>query len=221
MFLAANLGALILVMGAWRRRRTDLDLWLWLAAALIGTASGFRFFGHYFLQAAPPFALLAAGTLVKATRSAWVRTAVLGMATVAISLALAFTSHPNLLHPYDRVAAAVDARTGANDHIFVWGQFPEVYWASDRRPATRFLTSGFLTGFGGGRSAQHVGRQYAVDGAWDEFTADLNLHPPALIVDASVGTSFSIDRFPEFASYVAANYVRVEEVDGVVLYAHR
>jgi 4-amino-4-deoxy-L-arabinose transferase-like glycosyltransferase len=221
MFLAANLGASLLVIAAWRRRRADLDLWLWLAAAAIGVASGLRFFGHYFLQLAPPFALLAAGSLASAKRSVWMRTGLLGIAGVAVFLALAFTSHPKLLHPYKRVAAAVDARTSANDHIFVWGQSPEVYWAADRLPATRFLTSGFLTGFGGGRSAQHVGRQYAVDGAWEDFTSDLTLHPPALIVDASVGTSFSIDRFPEFADYVAAHYVRADEIDGVVLYTRQ
>ncbi|MEY2460224.1 MAG: hypothetical protein QOG30_2054 [Acidimicrobiaceae bacterium] len=221
MFLMANLGALILVIGAWRRRRADLDLWLWLAAAMIGAASGLRFFGHYFLQLAPPFALLAAGMLATAKRTAWVRTAALGAGTIVISLTLAFTSHPPLLRSYQRVAAAVDARTSADDHIFVWGQFPEVYWASDRPPATRFLTSGFLTGFGGGRSASHVGRQYAVDEAWDDFMTDLSLHPPALVVDASVGTSFSIDRFPEFAAFVADNYVRVDDIDDVVLYAHR
>jgi hypothetical protein len=221
MFLAANLGASILVVAAWRRRQADLDLWLWLAAAAIGAASGLRFFGHYFLQLAPPFALLAAGSLVNAKRSVWTRTALLGSACVLVFVPLAFTSHPRLLRPYTRVAAAVDAHTSRDDHIFVWGQFPEVYWAADRLPASRFLTSGFLTGFGGGRSAAHVGRQYAVDGAWDDFKTDLALHPPALIVDASVGTSFSIDRFPEFASFVADSYVRVEEVDGAVLYARR
>ena len=220
-FLGANLGAVILVIGAWRRRRADLEVWLWLAAAAIGAASGLRFFGHYFLQLAPPFALLAAGTLATARRTAWIRTAVLGSAAVVVFLALGFSSQPNLLHPYERVAAAVDARTRVDDHILVWGQFPEVYWAADRLPATRFLTSGFLTGFGGGRSAQHVGRQYAVDGAWDDFQEDLSRHPPALVVDASVGTSFSIDRFPDFASFLSDNYVPVEEVDGVVLYARR
>jgi 4-amino-4-deoxy-L-arabinose transferase-like glycosyltransferase len=221
MFLAANLGATLLVLAAWRRRRAEVDLWLWLIAAAIGAASGLRFFGHYFLQLAPPFALLAAGSLANAKRSVWTRTAVLGTACLVVFLALAFTSHPKLLRPYERVAAAVDARTGSDDHIFVWGQFPQVYWAADRLPATRFITSGFLTGFGGGRSAQHVGRQYAVDGAWDDFMSDLTLHPPALVVDASVGTSFSIDRFPEFADYVARNYLRVEDVDGTVLYARR
>ncbi|MEY2434675.1 MAG: hypothetical protein QOC92_4400 [Acidimicrobiaceae bacterium] len=220
-FLAANLGALILVVGAWRRRSADLDLWLWLAAAVVGAAAGFRFFGHYFLQVAPPFSLLAAGTLANAKRRDYLRTAVLAFASVAVFSVLAVVAHPKLLHSYDRVAAAIDARTAPSDRIFVWGQFPEAYWASDRRPATRFLTSGFLTGFGGGRSAQHVGEQFAVEGAWDDFETDLAAHPPALIVDASVGTSFALDRFPRFGAYVEANYVRAQDVDGMVLYVHR
>ncbi|HEV3225640.1 MAG TPA: glycosyltransferase family 39 protein [Acidimicrobiales bacterium] len=220
-FLAANLGALLLVVGAWRRRRHDLDLWLWLAAAFIGAAAGFRFFGHYFLQLAPPFALLAAGTLVNAKRVEWLRTAVLGGASIVVFLGLTLSMHPNVLMPYAQVADAIDARTAAGDHIFVWGQFPQAYWASNRRPATRFLTSGFLTGFGGGRSSEHVGPQYAVDGAWDDLQADLAADPPKLIVDASVGTSFSLDRFPQFGRYVEAGYVRAAEVDGVVLYVPR
>jgi hypothetical protein len=42
-----------------------------------------------------------------------------------------------------------------------------------------------------------------------------------LIVDASVGTSFAFDRFPRFGAYVSANYVRAQDVDGMVLYVHR
>src|SRR5581483_11690665 len=181
-FLAANLGALLLVASVWRRWRDDLDLWLWLAAAIIGAAAGFRFFGHYLLQLAPPFALLAAGAYANASRFARMRTAVLGAASVLVFLVLAFAMHPNILQRYDRIVAAIDAKTQPSDHIFVWGQFPQLYWASDRRPATRFLTAGFLTGFGGGRSAQHVGREYAVDNAWEDFEADLAADPPALIV---------------------------------------
>ncbi len=52
MFVCSNMGALLLIIGVWRRRREDLDLWLWLVAGVIGAASGFRFFGHYFLQLA-------------------------------------------------------------------------------------------------------------------------------------------------------------------------
>src|SRR5439155_11610627 len=139
----------------------------------------------------------------------------------AVFLVLTLSMHPNVLPRYDRIATAVAGHTHQDDRIFVWGQFPQVYWASDRRPATRFLTAGFLTGFGGGRSAQHVGPQYAVTGAWDDFQSDLAQHPPTVIVDASLGTPFSIDRFPEFAAYVNAGYTRGEQVDGVVLYLRR
>lgn len=220
-FLGANLGALLLIVFAVRRQRENLDLWLWVASAIVAVAAGFRFFGHYFLQLAPPFALLAAGALPQAAR--WLRatTATLAVASVAVFTTMALLWNPNVLHRYDHISAAIEARTSANDRVFVWGHFPQLYWASDRRPATRFLTSGFLTGFSGGRATQHVGREYAVDGAWDDFKADLAQHPPALIVDASVGTSYPIARFPELASFLAEGYVPVEEVDGTVLYVRR
>ena len=220
-FLGANVAALLLVIGAVRRWREDIDLWLWLVGGLIGVAAGFRFFGHYFLQVGPPFAVLAAGTLARADRKVWIRTAALSAASVIVFVSLGLTTHPILLHRYDRIAAAIDQRTQPGDRIFVWGQFPQAYWASDRRPATRFLTAGFLTGSSGGRSSTHIGMQYAVEGAWDDFKADLAAHPPELIVDASRGTPFEIDRFPVFDAYLHANYEPAAEVDGAVLYKRR
>jgi hypothetical protein len=220
-FLGANAAALLLVIGAARRWREDIDLWLWLVGAFIGVAAGFRFFGHYYLQVGPPFALLAAGALARADRRVWIRTAALAAASVAVFVVLGLTAHPILLHRYDRIAAAVDARSDPSDRIFVWGQFPQAYWASDRRPATRFLTAGFLTGSSGGRSSARVGTEYAVSGAWDDFQADLAAHPPALILDTSLGTAYSVDQFPVFDAYLRANYQPVGVVDGAILYQRR
>jgi hypothetical protein len=220
-FLAANIAALLLVIQGARRWREDIDLWLWLIGAFIAVGAGFRFFGHYYLQLAPPFALLAAGAFARANRMVWIRTAGLALASVVVFVSLGLAAHPILLHPYDRIASAIDERTSPGDKIFVWGQFPQAYWASDRRPATRFITAGFLTGSSGGRSSSRVGMQYAVQGAWDEFESDLAAHPPELIIDASLGTAYSLQDFPVFESYVHANYDPVAFVDGVILYQRR
>jgi 4-amino-4-deoxy-L-arabinose transferase-like glycosyltransferase len=220
-FVGGSAAAFFLVIAAAWRWREDIDLWLWLIGAFIGVAAGFRFFGHYFLQAAPPFALLAAGTLARADRRVWMGAATLTCASVIVFVALGLTMHPNLLQPYERIAAAIDERTSPDNRIFVWGQFPEAYWASDRRPATRFITAAFLTGAGAGRAVDHVGMQYAVDGAWEDFASDLAAHPPELIVDTSVGTAHATEHFPPFDAYLKAHYEPVAEVDGAVLYARR
>ncbi len=220
-FLGANVAALLLVIGAVRRWREDIDLWLWLIGAFIGVAAGFRFFGHYYLQLGPPFAVLAAGTLARADRRFWIGTASVAAASSVVFVVLGLTAHPILLHRYDRISAAIDTRTSPSDRIFVWGQFPQAYWASDRRPATRFLTAGFLTGSSGGRSSARVGMEYAVNGAWDDFQADLAAHPPELIVDASLGTAYSVAQFPVFDAYLQANYQPVAAVDGAILYQRR
>lgn len=156
-----------------------------------------------------------------ANRTVWIRTAGLALTSVVVFVSLGLVAHPILLHPYDRIASAIDDRTAPSDKIFVWGQFPQAYWASDRRPATRFITAGFLTGSSGGRTSARVGTQYAVPGAWDEFESDLAAHPPELIVDASLGTAYALQDFPVFDNYVRANYEPVAYVDGVVLYQRR
>jgi hypothetical protein len=192
---------------------------LWLLAGFIAVSAGFRYFGHYYLQMGPPLALIASGALARSRPTVWVRTALLCAASIAVFLVLAAIWHPDILRPYDNVSAAIKARTAPNDRIFVWGQFPEAYWASDRRPSTRFLTSGFLTNYSGGRSDARIGMAYAEPGAWDDFAADLAKDPPALIVDASQGSSFPLQNFPVFERFVADQYQPVEVVDGAVLYA--
>jgi Dolichyl-phosphate-mannose-protein mannosyltransferase len=226
-FLAANLAALLLVVAAAKRWREDIDLWLWLATGVIGVAAGLRFFGHYYFQLMPPFVLLAAGAAARARPRVLARTAALGALTASVFVAQGLLVHPRLLHPYDDIAAAIDAHTAPGDTIFVWGQFPQAYWASDRRPASRFLTAGFLTGFSGGRDHALVGEQYAVPGAWEELSTDLVAHPPALIVDTSPiidtpePTTVAIQTYPAVNRIVRDQYFEVARVDGAVLYARR
>ena len=218
-FAAANLGAALLLAPAWVRRRDDIDLWLWLVGAGLGVAAGLRFFGHYYLQLAPPLALLAAAALHHAKPVVWARTALLGTLSCLIFLGIAVSTEPAILRPVDHLAASIDARTNPDDTIFVWGEVPQLYLAAERVPASRFLTVGFLTGYSGGRASNRIGESYAVDGAWAQLLADFAAHPPALIIDESQHTPFPLARFPTMQRYVLAGYHAVAIVDGAVIYA--
>ena len=219
LFVGANLGAVILLRSAWARRRDDIDLWLWLLGAALGVAAGVRFFGHYYLQLAPPVVLLAAGALARADSRAWRRTGALAALSITLFVTLAFTTEPAIVRPYEGIARAVDERTQPDDRIFVWGEMPQVYWEADRRPATRFITVGFLTGYSGGRATyDRIGEEYAVSGAWDDFQADLEAHPPAVIVDVSQHTAYAEQRFPTFSSYLHDHYRAAVMVDGALVY---
>ncbi len=110
-----------------------------------------------------------------------------------------------------------------DQRVLVWGQAPEVYWASDRRPATRFATTGFLTGATGGRPSSRVGPRYAVPGAADDFFSDLQRTPPALIADMSTADQrhahyYPPRRFPRFQHFLDRGaWHQVAVVDGVAI----
>ncbi len=223
-FVVANLAVVVFAGSAWRRRRADADLWLWAVAGCIGVASGFRFFGHYYLQLLPPLCLLAAESLVHVSRR-------LVKAAAAASLgAVAFFAVAPLIgasSKTDDIAHALAdyarAHTRPDQRILVWGHLPEVYWWADRPPATRFATTGFLDGQSGGRPTDRVGTRYGAPGAWADFDADLAAHPPVLIFELSPADVRNAkytppSRFPEFGSYLAGKYRKIATVQGVDVY---
>jgi hypothetical protein len=227
-FLFGSAALVVLLPFAWRARRADRDLWLWLVSGVIAVAIGFRFFPHYYLQLLPPLALLAArGVDViprPHRRRALVVVGLLAVVSTTFFLVPAFTQGETR---DTRVALAVAQyvrhHTRPGQRVLVWGQAPEVYWASDRRPATRFATTGFVTGTSGGRPPSHVGSRYAVPGAADDFFADLRTSPPVLIADMSTADQrhahfYPPARFPRFQRYLdAGGWHRVAVVDGVAI----
>jgi len=226
-FLLANLAVVVLCVLAARRWRDDADLWLWVLAGAVAVASGLRFFGHYYLQLLPPLSLLATRPLLRAPARA------LAAVAVAVAVPIGYLAVPAYRRddsPTQRagraLAAYARAHTRPGASILVWGHLPEVYWRSDRRPATRFETTGFLTGLSGGRPPSRVGMQYAAPEAWDDFDADLRAHPPALIFDLSPADIrnakyFPPEKFPRFGDYLSRDYHRIATVDGVAVYAPR
>ena len=219
----------VLAVLAWRRRRGDADLWLWTASGVVAVLAGLRFFPHYYLQLLPPLCLLATRTLASSSfftrRWVVVGLSVILVGTTAYYLTQAFTQTDSRdAHIAFDVARYVDAHTTRDDRVLVWGQAPEVYWASDRLPATRFPTTGYLTGASGGRPPDRVGMQYATPRAWTLFLDDLHQHAPTLVVDMSTANQrhahfYPPKRFPQFARYLASGHWRpVAVVDGATIY---
>ena len=175
-FLFGQAALVALAVVSVRRWRDHVDLWLWLASGVVAVVAGLRFFPHYYLQLLPPLVLLAVAGIdavpVRARRGVAIAATVVAVATCSYFLVPAFrgsdTRDTMIALAAGRYLAA---HTTADQRVLVWGQAPEAYWIADRRPATRFATTGFVTGTSGGRPPWRVGTRYAVPGAWDDFLA--------------------------------------------------
>jgi Dolichyl-phosphate-mannose-protein mannosyltransferase len=244
-FIGSNLAIVWSLPLAWRDRKlpsltradgatpdgqfagADTDLWIWLASAALSVAVGFRFFGHYYLQLVPPLCLLTAGALVN-RRAALVK-ATIAFAVVAATTfsLLGFWVKPWGDHPkYEMVSQYLDTHTNASDKIFVWGHMPEIYWASDRRPASRFITSGFPIGDWGSRPEGDEKANVPTPGAFDLMMEDLRTRVPRYILDTAPaafrGSQYSpMSKFPELRRFVDHRYEYVRSIDGIDIYESR
>ncbi|HEX6312812.1 MAG TPA: glycosyltransferase family 39 protein [Acidimicrobiia bacterium] len=227
-FVALNLPILWTIPRAWARRRDigrdDTDLWLWLLSAAVSVTVGLRFFGHYYLQLLPPLCLLTAGVLVTAGRRAVKRTIALAAFVAVVFSATGFFVRPfDDRAEYESVSRYIATHAGGDDRILVWGHVPEIYWASGKLPATRFPTTGFITGAAGGRHADDVSEENATPGAWDLFFEDFIAHPPRYILDTSPAKIrgseyYPISAFPRLAETVFREYRPVAAIDGITVY---
>lgn len=225
-FLLGSLALVALLPFAWRHRRDDVDLWLWLFSGTFAVVAGLRFFPHYYLQLLPPLTLLAVRGLdarpLRARPWAVAVVAVLALAPAAYFLAPAFTggNTKDTQIALD-VATYIERHTQPGAKVLVWGQAPEVYWASRRHPAIRFAATGFVTGTSGARPPSRVGEQYAVPGAWDDFLADLRKSPPVLVANMSTADQrhageYPPRKFPQFQRFLdSGGWHAVATVDGV------
>jgi 4-amino-4-deoxy-L-arabinose transferase-like glycosyltransferase len=231
---ACNLPILWRLPRAWHDRRlraddghTDTDLWLWAFSAAVSVAIGLRFFGHYYIQLVPPLVLLTAGTLARGSRR-------IATATIAFSAvcALAFSAAGYFMHPgipepnYESVSRYLATVGHPNDPIFVWGSVPEIYWASGKLPATRFLTTPFLTGDYPGRPPDKPTVDNTTQQAWTEFYQDFAAHPPRYFVDSSPTNVRGVEyyplwKFPRLARIVAQHYRFQVSIDGFDVYVRK
>ncbi len=241
-FVGANLPIVWSLPRAWRERKLpslhrvdgaapddqwagpDTDLWIWLLSAALSVVVGFRFFGHYYLQLLPPLCLLTAGALIGRSRML-LKTSVAFAAVMAVTFSLlGFWVKPWGDHPkYEMVSQYLDTHTSATDKIFVWGHMPEIYWASDRRPASRFLTSGFPVGDWGSRPEGDEASNVPTPGAIEQMMEDLRTRVPRYVLDTTPaafrGSQYSpMSKFPELRQFVDSRYEYVRTMDGIAIY---
>lgn len=205
----------------WRR---DVDLWIWLATAAVAVVAGFRFYGHYWLQALPPAVALAAPAAARLAGRLRLRAVAALVVPTAVAVGLAFFPGTlrHLLDPAP-LAAYVDAHSAADERILMWGNYPDIYWAADRAPAGAFVQSGFVTGLSGHRAAGRFTLATATPGARATFVQSLREHLPALILDTSTAGlrsygSYPMTVIPQLAAIVARDYEKVTVIDGITIY---
>ena len=231
---ACNLPILWKLPAAWRDRaaraldgENNTDLWLWVASGIISVAVGLRFFGHYYIQLVPPLVLLSAGALSRASRRA-----VTGTVVAAALFATAYSAAGYFLHPfgrepnYESVSRYLATTPHPNDPIFVWGSVPEIYWASGKLPATKFLTTSFLTGAYPGRQQDKRKIDDTTKQAWSDFYDDFAENPPRYFVDTSTvdvrgAQHHPIWKFPRLANIVSKQYRYVVTIDDYEIYERK
>ncbi len=158
LYALALLGAAAGLAGADRRdhRAAGVALGFTLASA-VGVVTGGYFRNHYYVQAAPGIALLAALGLARLlpVRSRW-RVPAATLACGAI-LALALSAAPwywlpgspeakarrlyagNPFAEAPAVARWISGRTRPEDTLFVFGSEPEIYFLAQRRSTSRYI----------------------------------------------------------------------------------
>jgi hypothetical protein len=208
----------------------------WGFVSLLCVTLGGRFFGHYFLQAELPLALLAAPPVAR-----WLgrapRTAVAMLAFPPLVF-LAISASPSLSDrifergapDYAGIGAAVRRATGPDESIWVWGNAPQIYSAADRRAGTRFVFCNYLTGLSPATPSETDPTvdpaADAVAGAWAPLIADLDRRRPTLVLDTSephlkAYGKFPIRRYPALATYMKTHYRRDGDAAGVPLYRRK
>ncbi|GAA4867744.1 glycosyltransferase family 39 protein [Kitasatospora terrestris] len=229
--LAAGLGFLFpLAHRLWLRRRgrplpergrsfgSSLDLWVWLCSSVVAVSIGFHFFGHYYLQLMPPLVLLGVGA-VATSAVRWKPVLVYTTAACTVFWGLAVLWPGQKLSQTTEVATAVAAQTTPKDTVLVWGMHPELYWLADRRPATRYLTAGFLTNYSGGKDGQKVGEEYSVSEAWQTFDEELAAKGlPEVVVDDSGTAPYQPVLIPRIETLLDTHYEVVGVTGDTVIY---
>lgn len=199
-------------------------MWWWFVTGMATLFLNGSFYHHHFLSQVPPLVLLSAPALANAMTgfrglptSARFRAAVLLVALFmpsvqrigqhAVFTANAIRGQRNT-DSWTRVSQYIQERSSPSDKIFVWGNVPLVYLLSERKAASRFLPTTFI-------SLSVPGTEYR-----RVLLEELHRNSPKFIVVRTQGATWadlpnaeqSFQQFESLREFVRARY-RVDLID--------
>ena len=234
MWLVCNIPLVWKLPQAWLARREvaldglrDTDLWLWALSAAVSVAVGLRFFGHYYIQLVPPLALLAAGALAAARGAGPTRPWRSRSSPRSGSVSPGSCTGPGCPNrTTSRCRATSPASPARTTRSSCGARYPRSTGPPGREPATRFITSPFLTGNYAGRPADEASSGADTQAAWDDFFRDFTAHPPKYFVDTSPAKVrgaqyYPISKFPRLQKIVRTQYRYKVAIDDIVVYERK
>ena len=199
------------------------DLWIWLLSSVVAVATGFHFFRRFWPAADRRTTDGAAGRRGGLGRRDQLAA---GAGVQPGGLVRLLGAGGGLAgraaRPDPAVATAVAARSTPKDTVLVWGMHPELYYLSDRKPVTRYLTAGFLTNFSGGKGTADIGEQYSVPDAWQTFDQEINAKGlPEIVVDDSGNAPYQPTMVPVIENLLDSHYDVVGAFGDTMVYRLR
>ncbi len=197
----------------------------YFVVACIIISLGKHFFPAYFIFGWP-FVIIAIAMSYRnmstqGLRDIW-RKDKIGTAALGLSLILAVVLSLNqvrLLKQLDafgrKTGAEILAYAHPQDQLYVWGYVPELYMATQRAPASRFVVTSILFGYfhdTSNRLPVYGGMKYVLAGDWDRFMQDLTQARSFLLVDTSIirmgaPGNFRPQSFPRMRAFMAQHCI--------------
>lgn len=125
---------------------------------------------------------------------------------------------------FKKAGEYVKSVSGPGEMIYAWGWATPVYYFADRRCASRFLISDFISGriFGTTNTSDSVRNEMSAK-FLPVLVEDLKKNRPGYFLDTAPSGYFGYDRFPlslypELDRLIKENYTRDSEIDGIVIY---
>ena len=211
-----------------------------LLLSWVPVSLGGRFYEHYFLQFAPPLAVLA-GVSADRLLSSWgslprmrrLVTLALLLLPVVGSVGWGFLRGLRGEYPAQEprtreVAAWLRAHAAAGDRLFVWGHYTPLYWLAELDPGTRYLnTSVHMGNF----DPAHLPEGFDVapfesNVDIQRTLEDLEARRPAWVVDTAPAdlhhwSRVPLAKFPALEAYLQSHYQAVAAPAGAVVYRRR